>query len=333
MRIAISGFGRIGKMFLKALVAQGAMGKEIEVIAINTRSPVDMHAHLFKYDSTYGKFDGKVEVKNGNLIINDHEIKWIREKDPLKLPWKELNVDLVVDSTGEFTSREDAEKHLSAGAKRVLISAPGKGVDATIVPGVNDHILESNMKIFSLASCTTNCLAPVLKVLHSKFEIEHGFLSTIHAYTNDQHVLDASHRDLRRARAAAINIIPTTTGAAKAIGEIIPELQGKMDGVAFRVPVSCGSINDVVCTVKKHTSAKEVNEELKRASQEELKGILSYTEEPLVSSDIIGTTFSSIVDGQLTKVNGNLVKVSSWYDNEFGYSNRLVDFIRKLGKK
>lgn len=333
MRIAISGFGRIGKMFLKAAIAQGALGKDFDVVAINTRSAVDMHVHLFKYDSTYRRFDGTVEARNGQFIVNGYEIRWIQETDPLKLPWKELKVDLVLDSTGEFTSREEAEKHLSAGAKKVLISAPGKGVDATIVPGVNDHILQANMKIISLASCTTNCLAPVLKVLHTKFEIEHGFLSTIHAYTNDQQVLDASHKDLRRARAAAINIIPTTTGAAKAIGEVLPELQGKLDGVAFRVPVPSGSINDLVCTVKKSTSAKEVNEELKRASLEELKGILSYTEEPLVSSDIIGTTYSSIVDGQLTKVNGNLVKVSSWYDNEFGYSNRLVDFIKKEARK
>ncbi len=333
MRIAISGFGRIGKMFLKAAIAQGALGKEFDVVAINTRSAVDMHVHLFKYDSNYGRFDGTVEARNGHFVVNNYEIKWVQETDPLKLPWKELKVDLVLDSTGEFTSREEAEKHLSAGAKKVLISAPAKGVDATIVPGVNEHILSKDMKIFSLASCTTNCLAPVLKVLHDKFEIEHGFLSTIHAYTNDQQVLDASHRDLRRARAAAVNIIPTTTGAAKAIGEVIPELNGKLDGIAFRVPVSCGSINDLVCTVKKQASAKEVNEELKRASQEELKGILGYTEEPLVSSDIVGTTYSSIVDSSLTKAAGNIIKVSSWYDNEYGYSNRLVDFIKKEARK
>ncbi|MBS3067229.1 type I glyceraldehyde-3-phosphate dehydrogenase [Candidatus Micrarchaeota archaeon] len=331
MKVAITGFGRIGKMFLKAAVQQGALGRDFDVVAINTRSAVDMHVHMFKYDSNYGRFSGTVEARNGNFVLNDHEIKWIRENDPLKLPWKELGIDLVLESTGEFTKREDAEKHLASGAGRVLISAPAK-VDATIVPGVNDHKFEPSMKVLSLASCTTNCLAPVLKVLHNKFHIEHGFLSTIHAYTNDQRIADASHDDWRRARAGAMNIIPTTTGAAKAIGDVIPELAGKMDGIAFRVPVSVGSINDVVCTVQKATTASEVNSELKRASQEELKGILSYTEEPLVSRDIVGTTYSSIVDGSLTRVIEKLVKVSSWYDNEFGYANRLVDFVRKLSK-
>ena len=332
MKVAITGFGRIGKMFLKAAVQQGAIGRDFDVVAINTRSAIDMHIHMFKYDSNYGRFGGKVEARGGNFVLDNHEIKWIRESDPLKLPWKELDVDLVLESTGEFTKREDAEKHLASGAKRVLISAPAKGADATIVPGVNDHKFEPSMKILSLASCTTNCLAPVLKVLHNKFHIEHGFLSTIHAYTNDQRIQDASHDDWRRARAGAMNIIPTTTGAAKAIGDVIPELAGKMEGIAFRVPVSCGSINDVVCTVKHTTNAKEVNDELKRASQEELKGILGYTEEPLVSRDIIGTTYSSIVDASLTRVLDKLVKVSSWYDNEFGYANRLVDFVRKMAK-
>lgn len=332
MKVAITGFGRIGKMFLKAAVQQGALGRDFEVVAINTRSAIEMHVHLFRYDSTFGRFSGRVDAKNGNFMLNDHEIKWIRESDPLKLPWKELGIDLVVESTGEFTKREDAEKHISSGATRVLISAPGKGVDATIVPGVNDHKLEPGMKIISLASCTTNCLAPVLKVLHNKFQIEHGFLSTIHAYTNDQRILDSSHDDWRRARAGALSIIPTTTGAAKAIGDVIPELGGKLDGIAFRVPVPCGSMNDVVCTVKASTTKDEVNNELKRASQEELKGILGYTEEPLVSRDIIGTAYSGIVDSALTRVIGNVVKTSAWYDNEFGYSNRLVDFARKLGK-
>lgn len=332
MKIAISGFGRIGKMFLRAAVAQGALGKDFEVVAINTRSDVKVHIQLFKYDSTYGKFEGTVEEKDGNFSVNDNTIKWIREKDPLKLPWKDLGIDLVIESSGEFRSREDAEKHLAAGAKYVLISAPAKNCDATIVPGVNDHKLDKSMKVFSLASCTTNCLAPVLKVLNEKFGIEHGFMSTIHAYTNDQRILDGSHDDLRRARAAAVNIIPTSTGAAKAIGEVIPELQGKMDGGAYRVPVPCGSINEVVCILKKATSTKEVNEEFRRASLEELKGILAYSEEPIVSSDVIGTAYSAVFDSALTKVNGNMVKVSAWYDNEYGYSNRLVDFVRKLGK-
>jgi len=332
MKVAISGFGRIGKIFLRAAIEQGAFGKDIEIVAINTRSAADMHAHLFKYDSVYGKFNGTIEVKDNTLVVNGKEIKWIQEADPLKLPWKELDVDLVVESTGVFRSRDDAEKHIKAGAKRVLISAPGKGCDATIVPGVNDHTLNKDMTLFSLASCTTNCLAPVLKVIDEKFGIESGFLSTVHAYTNDQRVLDGSHKDWRRARAAAVNIIPTTTGAAKAIGMVIPSLEGKMDGVAFRVPVPCGSINDMALHLKNETTAEDINKELKRASNEELKGILAYSEEALVSSDILGRPESSIVDGNLTKVKGNLAKISSWYDNEYGYSNRLVDFIKKISK-
>ncbi len=332
MKVAISGFGRIGKMFLRAAVAQGALGKDFDVVAINTRSPAEMHAHLFKYDSVYGRFDGTVEVKDDSIVVNGHKIKWIQEVDPLKLPWGELDVDVVLESTGVFRSRDDAEKHIKAGAKKVLISAPGKGCDATIVLGVNDHIIAKDMKLFSLASCTTNCLAPVLKVLDEKFGIESGFLTTVHAYTNDQRVLDGSHKDLRRARAAAINIIPTTTGAAKAIGMVIPSLEGKMDGVALRVPVPCGSINDIALVLKKETTAEEVNNELKRASNEELKGILAYSEEQLVSTDIIGRPESSIVDSGLTKANGKLLKLGSWYDNEYGYSNRLVDFIKKLKK-
>jgi len=332
MRVAISGFGRIGKMFLRAALAQGAVGRDFDIIAINTRSSVEMHAHLLKYDSVYGRFNGTVEVKNGNLVVNDREIKWVREVDPLKLPWKELDVDLVLESTGEFRSREDAEKHIKAGAKKVLISAPGKGVDATVVPGVNDHIITKDMKIFSLASCTTNCLAPVLKVVHEKFGIESGFLSTVHAYTNDQRILDGSHDDWRRARAGAINIIPTTTGAAKAIGEVIPALHGRMDGIAFRVPVPCGSMNDMALLLEREASAEDINSELKRASNEELKGILAYSEEQIVSTDIIGRPESSIVDGALTKAKGRLAKISAWYDNEFGYSNRLVDFVKKVKK-
>lgn len=335
MRVAISGFGRIGKTFLRAAAKQGALGRDFDVVAINTRSDVEMHAHLLKYDSSFGPFEGKVEVKNGNLVVNDYEIKWVKETDPLKLPWQELNIDLVVESTGEFNRREDMEKHLKAGAKKVLLSAPAKeskDVDATVVPGVNDHTVNKDMKIFSLASCTTNCLAPVLKVLHERFGIEEGFLSTIHAYTNDQRILDGSHRDWRRARAAAVSIIPTSTGAAKAIGEVLPALSGKLDGMAFRVPVQDGSINDLTVVVKRETTAKEVNEALKNASENELKGILGYTEDPIVSRDIIGNPYSAIVDSKLTKVIGNLVKVSAWYDNEYGYSNRLVDFTRKLSK-
>lgn len=332
MKVAISGFGRIGKMFLKAAIAQGALGRDFDVVAINTRSAPEMHAHLFKYDSALGRFDGTVEVKDGFFIVNGHKMKWIRETDPLKLPWKELGVDMVVESSGEFRKREEVEKHIVAGAKRVVVSAPAKECDATIVPGVNEHMLNKEHTIFSLASCTTNCLAPILKVLDETFGIERGFMSTVHAYTNDQRVLDGSHDDWRRARAAAVSIIPTTTGAAKAIGEVLPQLQGKMDGVAFRVPVPDGSLNDITVVVRKETSAKEVNAALRSAGENSLRGILAYTEEPLVSRDIIGTKESAIVDGTLTKVIGNLVKVSAWYDNEFGYSNRLVDFVRKFAK-
>ncbi|MEW6748173.1 MAG: type I glyceraldehyde-3-phosphate dehydrogenase [Candidatus Micrarchaeota archaeon] len=332
MKVAISGFGRIGKAFLKAAIKLGALGRDFEVVAINTRSPVEGHAHLFKYDSVYGRFDGTVEGRGGQLIVNGHKIKWITETDPAKLPWKELGVDLVLDSTGVFKSRADAEKHLEAGAKMVLISAPGKEVDATVVPGVNLDAVKKGMTVFSLASCTTNCLAPVLKVLDEKFGIESGFLSTVHAYTNDQNILDGSHKDLRRARAGAVNIIPTSTGAAKAIGEVLPGLSGKMDGIAFRVPVPCGSMNDMTLLLKKEATAEEINAELKKASEGKLKGILGYTDEEIVSTDILGTTLSSTVDSKLTKAKGRLVKVSAWYDNEFGYSSRLVDFVKQLSK-
>jgi len=330
MKVAISGFGRIGKSFLKAAIAQGALGKDFDVVAINTRSSVDQHVHLFKYDSVYGKFNGTVEAKDGNFIVNGYSIKWIQETDPEKLPWD--GIDIVLESSGMFRSREDAEKHLKAGAKMVLISAPGKDVDATIVPGVNDQEMNKEKKIVSLASCTTNCLAPIIKVMNDKFGIESGFLSTVHAFTNDQKIVDGSHKDLRRARSGAVNIIPTSTGAAKVIGEVIPSMKGKLDGMAFRVPVADGSINDITLLLKKDVSVDEINVELKRASQEELKGILGYTEEPLVSSDVIGTSESSIVDGKLTKANGKLVKIAAWYDNEFGYSNRLVDFVKSQSK-
>ncbi len=333
MKVAVSGFGRIGKSFLKAAIKQGALGRDFDVVAINTRSPVELHAHLFRYDSVYGRFDGKVEVRDGNsLVVNGHAIRWITETDPLKLPWKELGVDVVLDSTGAFRTKADAEKHLKAGARMVLISAPAKEVDATIVPGVNDYKAAKGMTVFSLASCTTNCLAPVLKVMDSKFGIENGFLSTVHAYTNDQNIVDGSHSDYRRARAGAMNIIPTSTGAAKAIGEVLPELAGRLDGIAYRVPVACGSMNDMTLLLKREAKADEINAELKRASNEELKGILGYTEDEIVSQDIVGLPLSSLIDGKLTKAKGRLVKVSAWYDNEFGYSNRLVDFVKKLAK-
>ena len=335
LKIAISGFGRIGKGFFRAALKSGELGKTFDIVAINSRSGPELHAHLLKYDSVFGKLSEEIEVDNQNNLfkVGKYEIKWINETDPLKLPWKEMGVDIVVESSGKFRSREDAEKHIKAGAKRVIISAPGKEVDGTIVMGVNDDEFEDSMQVISLASCTTNCLAPVLHILDKKFGIESGFLSTIHAYTSDQRLLDGSHKDFRRARAAAVNIVPTTTGAAKAIGKVIKKLDGKLDGVAFRVPVPDGSINDMILLMKKETTAEEVNSEIKRASESEMKGILAYTNEPVVSSDIIGRKESSIVDGQLTKAIGRMVKISSWYDNEFGYSNRIVDFIKKLSRK
>ncbi|MBN1170064.1 type I glyceraldehyde-3-phosphate dehydrogenase [Candidatus Micrarchaeota archaeon] len=326
MKIAISGFGRIGKSFLKAAISKGALGRDFDVVAINTRSTVESHIHLFRYDSVHGRFQGTVEKKNNNFVVNGYEIRWIQETDPEKLDWK--GIDVVLESSGQARSRADAEKHLKAGAKKVIISAPGKEVDGTVVPGVNKA--EDSMKIISLASCTTNCLAPILKVIDDKFGIESGFLSTIHAYTNDQNIVDGSHKDLRRARAGAVNIIPTTTGAAKAIGDVIPSMKGKLDGVAFRVPVPDGSMNDMTILLKKDATAEQINAELKKAAEGELKGILGYTEEPLVSSDIIGITESGIVDGTLTKANGKLVKIFAWYDNEYGYSCRLVDSIKSL---
>ena len=327
LRVAINGFGRIGRVFLRAAFERGLVGKEFDVVAVNTRSDVNMNAHLFKYDSTYRRFPGEVKAEDGYLVVNGYKIKWINENDPLKLPWSELNVDVVIESTGKFRTKSDAEKHITAGAKLVIISAPGKGVDATIVMGVNDEIFNKEMKVISLASCTTNCLAPVVKTIHKKFGIISGFMTTVHAYTNDQRLLDKSHRDYRRARSAAANIVPTTTGAASAIGEVIPELNGKLDGMSIRVPVPDGSINDLALIINKNASVEEINEELKRASTEELKGIMEYTEDPIVSSDVIKNPASSIVDGRLTKAIGNLIKVSSWYDNEYGYSNRIVDFI------
>jgi glyceraldehyde 3-phosphate dehydrogenase len=329
MKVGISGFGRIGRMFLRAAVEQGALGKDFDIVQINTRSDEKMNAHLFKYDSAQGTFPGTVEAKDGAIVVNGYEIKWTRETDPSKLSWGENGVDVVIESTGKFKSTADCQAHLDAGAKRVIISAPGKDC-AMIVPGVNMDSANREDKVFSLASCTTNCLAPVMKVLHENFNVQRGFMTTTHAYTNDQRVLDGSHKDLRRARAAAVSIIPTSTGAAKAIGKVIPELEGKMDGFSLRVPVVDGSITDITVEVEKETTKKEVNAKLKEAAEGPLKGILQYLTEPLVSVDIIGNPHSSIVDSEYTNVSGNLVKVVSWYDNEYGYSNRLIDFIRYM---
>lgn len=325
IKVGINGFGRIGRNVFRVMAER----KGIDVVAINDLTNSKALAHLLKYDSVHGRFNGTVEAKDNALVVNGKNIKLTAERDPVKLPWGKLNIDFVLESTGIFTSREACAKHLEAGGKKVLLSAPASDkVDATIVIGVNNKSLLPEHKIISNASCTTNCLAPISKVLNDNFKIEKGFMTTVHAYTNDQSVADFIHKDLRRARAAAVNIIPTSTGAAKAIGEVIPDLNGKLDGMALRVPVINGSITDLVVCVSKNTTKEEVNAAMKNAAEGELKGILEYCEDPIVSSDIIDNPCSSILDALSTNVvQGNLVKVVSWYDNEWGYSNRVVDLI------
>jgi len=327
---AINGFGRIGRNVLRAMTQ-----KQVErVVAINDLTDTRTLAHLLKWDSVHGKFDGEIGYDDENIIVRGHKIKVLKERDPAKLPWKKLDVDVVLESTGFFTDRDKAELHLSkAGAKRVLISAPAKDPDATICIGVNDQIYEPEKhKIVSNASCTTNCLAPLAKVLNDKFGVAHGFMSTIHSYTNDQRILDFPHKDLRRARAAAINIIPSTTGAAKAIGEVVPELKGKLNGGAFRVPTADGSVTDFTAVLDKDATVDTVNAAFKEAaSDKSYKGVLEYTDEPLVSEDIVGNPHSCIFDSQLTLMLGNrFVKVVGWYDNEWGYSNRCVELMEML---
>jgi len=331
MRIAINGFGRIGRQVLKALLERYP---SFEVVAVNDITDTVTNAHLFKYDSSYGIFHGTVEAKDNNLVINGKEIKIFAEKDPSKLPWKDLGIDLVVESTGVFTKREGAELHLQAGAKRVLIPAPAKGEDVTIVLGVNEEKYDpASHFIISNASCTTNGLAPMVKVLNDNFKVKKGFMNTVHSYTNDQRILDLPHKDLRRARAAALSIIPTSTGAAKAVGVVIPELKGKLDGFSLRVPTPTVSIVDFVAVVEKPTTAQEVNSLFKQAAETNLKGILDYTEEPLVSVDFKGNTHSSIIDGLSTMVMDDLIKAVAWYDNEWGYSVRVSDLIAYIDKK
>lgn len=326
-KVGINGFGRIGRLVFREMVKRG----EFDVVAINDLTDAATLAHLLKYDSVHGRFKGSVEAKEGAIVVNGKEVKVFAEKNPANLPWKDLGVELVIEATGVFRSREKTMPHIDAGAKKVLITAPAKGeVDATIVLGVNDEVLKPEMKIVSNASCTTNSIAPIIKILNDNFGIEKGYLTTVHAYTNDQRILDLPHSDLRRARTAAANTIPTSTGAAKAVGLVIPELKGKLDGIAMRVPVTDGSITDLTVVLKKDTTAKEVNELVKKAAENELKGIVEFTEEELVSSDIVGTTVSAIFDSKLTAVMGNLVKVCSWYDNEYGYSCRVVDLAKKM---
>src|SRR2546421_10621733 len=329
---AINGFGRIGRNVLRAMTQ-----KQVEhVRAVNDLTDTHTLAHLLKWDSIHGKFEGEIGYDDQNIVVRGHKIKTLKERDPGALPWKDLDVDVVLESTGFFTSRDKAELPIAkGGAKRVLISAPAKNPDATICMGINDDIYDPGKHtIVSNASCTTNCLAPLAKVLNDKFGIEHGFMSTIHSYTNDQRILDLPHEDLRRARAAAVSIIPSSTGAAKAIGEVIPQLKGKLNGGAFRVPTPDGSVTDFTAVLEKDATAETVNAAFKEAASDKTyKGVLEYSEEPLVSHDIIGNPHSCIFDSKLTIMLGNrFVKVVGWYDNEWGYSNRCVEMLEMLGK-
>ncbi|MFN3598140.1 MAG: type I glyceraldehyde-3-phosphate dehydrogenase [Aquificaceae bacterium] len=331
VRVGINGFGRIGRSFLRACYGY----EDIEIVAINDLTDTKTLAHLLKYDSVHGIFKGKVEAMGSSLMVDGKEIKVFSVKDPSQIPWGDLGVNVVIESTGAFTNREMAELHLRDTVKKVIISAPAKNPDITIVLGVNEDMYDPGKhNIISNASCTTNCLAPVVKVLHKHFVIKKGYMVTVHAYTNDQRILDLPHKDLRRARSAAINIIPTTTGAAKAIGEVIPELKGKLDGSARRVPVADGSLIDLTVIVEKPpASAQEVKDLFKEAAQSYLKGILEYTEDPIVSQDIIGNPHSSIFDAGLTQVIEDMIHVGAWYDNEWGYSCRLRDLTLFVGKK
>jgi glyceraldehyde 3-phosphate dehydrogenase len=331
VRVGINGFGRIGRLVFRAMAAKPS---EFDVVAINDLSNAKHLALLLKYDSVHGRFEGTVEAGGSSLIVNGKEVKIVAEKDPALLPWKDLKVQVALESTGRFTNRASLQKHLDAGAERVILSAPAKDkLDATIVIGVNDNILKPEQRIFSNASCTTNCLAPIAKVLNDTFGIEKGLMTTCHAYTNDQRVADQIHEDPYRARAAAINIIPSTTGAAKAVGEVIPELNGKLTGYSLRVPVPTGSIVDLTALMKKDVTKDEINAAMKAAAEGPMKGILEYATDPLVSSDIIGDPHSSIFMSEWTSViGGNLVKVISWYDNEWGYSCRTAELIAKVAK-
>jgi glyceraldehyde 3-phosphate dehydrogenase len=329
VRVGINGFGRIGRSFYRAVLKKGA---DVEVAAVNDVGDARTMAHLLKYDSVLGPLGADVQAADGAIRVGGREFRFLTERDPASLPWKDLGVEVVLESTGLFTKREQAQQHLEAGASKVLISAPATEPDVTLVLGVNDEQYDRERHhIVSNASCTTNCVAPVAKVLHDSFGIESGFMTTIHAYTNDQRVLDLPHKDLRRARAAAVNLIPTSTGAARAIGLVIPELKGKVDGISVRAPVADGSIVDFVAHLSREVTAEEINARFAAVSDTgRLAGILRYTDEPIVSSDVVGSPYSSIFDSQLTMAHGNEVKVFSWYDNEWGYSNRLLDVVVRL---
>lgn len=326
-KVAINGFGRIGRLTFRALLLK----ENVEVVAINDLTDTATLAHLLKYDSAHGKFNGTVTAEKDGLVVNGKKISISAERDPKNLPWKDLNIDVVLESTGRFIDEESAGGHITAGAKKVVISAPAKGNIPTVVLGVNEDTLKGDEKIVSNASCTTNCLAPMAKVLDDSFGIEKGYITTVHAYTADQNLQDAPHKDLRRARAAALSIVPTSTGAAKAVGLVLPHLKGKLDGIAMRVPIPTGSLTDLTVVLKKEVTADQVKEAMKKAAEGPMKGVLQYLDEPLVSIDIVGNTHSCIFDAELTSANGTLVKVVGWYDNEAGYSNRTADLIAKIG--
>jgi glyceraldehyde 3-phosphate dehydrogenase len=326
VKIGVNGFGRIGRNFFRAAKQRGA---DLDFVAVNDITDAATLAHLLKYDSVLGTYNGEVGTSDNGITVDGDELKVLAERDPANLPWKELGAEIVIESTGLFTDREKAAKHLEAGAQKVVISAPAKGEDLTVVLGVNDDLYDpATHHVISNASCTTNCVAPMAKVLDDAFGVEHGFMTTIHAYTNDQQILDLPHKDLRRARAAAINIIPTSTGAAKAAGIVMPHLKGKLDGISMRVPVPDGSVTDLVATVRGEVTKEQVNDAFKAAATEgSLAGKLVYTEDPIVSSDIVGTPASCTFDALSTMVMGDTVKIVGWYDNEWGYSNRLVDLV------
>jgi glyceraldehyde 3-phosphate dehydrogenase (phosphorylating) len=332
IKVGINGFGRIGRNFLRAAKEKGA---HLEIVAVNDITDAKTLAHLLKYDSIFRKFKGEVSFDDDGLTVDDHPLKVLAERDPANLPWKELEVEIVVESTGLFTERDKAAKHLEAGAQKVIISAPAKDEDITIVLGVNEGDYKpADHHVISNASCTTNCVVPMAKVLGDAFGIDRGFMTTVHAYTNDQNLLDLPHKDLRRARAAAINIIPASTGAAKASALALPELKGRMDGLAMRVPVPDGSVTDLVCILNKDVTSDEVNQAFRKASEDgSLVGKLAYTEDPIVSSDVVGSPYSCTFDSLATMAIGNLVKVIGWYDNEWGYSNRLVELVELVGSK
>lgn len=332
IKVGINGFGRIGRDVTRGFFEGDYEG--IDIVAINATGDYSVFAHLFKYDTAYGKFDGEVEPYEEGLLINGQKVKFTNHRNPEEIPWKELGVELVIDSTGAFRDGEGLSKHLKAGAKKVVLTAPGKNVDKTIVMGVNEESYDPEEdNIVSNASCTTNCLAPLTKVVLENFGIERGLMTTIHAYTNDQNIMDNKHKDLRRARAAAQNIIPTTTGAAQAVAQVLPEVKGKLTGYAVRVPVITGSLVDVVFELSEEVSKEEINEVFKKAAENELKGVLQYTEEPIVSADIIGNSHSSIFDSNLTLVQDKMVKLVSWYDNEWGYSQRVLDLAKYVADR